>query len=172
MTLEDIFMDPVVQGAIITVAGTIIIAVIGGFIKIIVDAISGKKRWQSVEEKIGSTQRGSLSDQHTDIINKIDSTSKIQSNGQRQINGSINRISAGVDSVNKILQINEEREKNRYENLSDSQKKIDYQIEGVKAAFAELRRLQIENQVLQQRIQELEKSLDRYRDRGHDEIVR
>ncbi|MCX7773195.1 MAG: hypothetical protein N2376_08815, partial [Clostridia bacterium] len=143
MTLEEILMDPVVQGAIITVAGTLVLAVIGGFIKIVAGTINDKKYWGRVDLKIGAAEGKSLSDQHSEIKNiVIDGNDKLINKVEHSADKLLNEVK-GIDT---FLKVKEEREKGRYASLSDSQKRLDSQIEGIKSIFTELNRLQIENQ--------------------------
>ena len=160
-------MDPVVQAAIFTVCGTLALAVLGGFVKIVASTFTDKKGWKSVNANIGNTQRGSLSAQHEDLAKSI-------SNGNSQIinkfEASSDKLFSEVKNMDTFLKVKEEREKHRYASLSESQKNIDTHIEGMKATFTELQRIQIENLILHKRVQELEYQLDTHPNpkRSHD----
>ncbi len=156
---DEVIMQITTIEAIIAGGLAILSSVIGALLS---NRSQERKIYSQVNRKIGEIGNVTLSGQHEVIIEKINDSSKAQSDGQKMINGNINRVSAEIRDINTLLKINEEREKGRYSALSDSQKKLDFQIEGVKATIAELNRLQIENQLLNKRVIELEYQLERY----------
>ena len=101
-----ILMDPIVQGAIITASGAIVIAVIGGFIKIICSDINEKKYFEFMKVKLGARKTSSLEEQHDDIKDIIvDKTNNLKVLNTNEFN----RIYTKVDSIDKEIGINKER---------------------------------------------------------------
>ena len=146
MSLEEILMDPVVQGAIVTVAGTLALAVVGGFIKIIWSSINDRKIFNQLKDKIGNTEGSSLSKQHE----RIKETIVERANGiEKMQNNEFARIFNKVDSIDKEVVANKER----YASLNLDQRDIR---DNVNKLVNEWEHAIIENKELKNRIKELE----------------
>lgn len=142
MSLEEILMDPVVQGAIVTVAGTLALAVIGGFVKIIWSSINDRKLFDQLKDKIGNTEGSSLSKQHEAIKDKIAEKAS-------NIEKSQDRIFNKVDSIDKEMVVSRER----YASLNLDQRDIR---DNVNKLVNEWEYAIAENKELKNRIKELE----------------
>lgn len=146
-------MDPVVQGAIITVAGTLALAVIGGFIKIVWSSVNDRKFFDQLKDKIGNTEGSSLSKQHEAIKEKIvEKTNTIE----KMQNNEFSRILNKVDSIDKLLIQKEAEHRFRLESMNENQKEIKSHMQGINKLADDWEKVIAENKELKTRIIELE----------------
>lgn len=154
---EEILMDPVVQGAIITASGAIALAALAGFFKIIL-SFRDKKLFDEIKTKIGNHKSDTLEMQHENIkeaiSGKLDSVGKIVAdntiNLKENNKNEFNRIYAKVDKINSTMDKNEIR----YENLNLDQRIVRSNVEKL---VYDWERIIVENKELKGRITELEK---------------
>lgn len=151
-------MDPVVQGAIITVAGTLALAVVGGFIKIIWGSISDRKFFNEIKDKIGNTEGFPLSRQHEDIKETIEGRTDVI---KETIKERTSNIEKAQDSILiKVYNIDQEMaaNKERYGTLNLDQREIR---NSVNKLVIEWEHAIAENKELRSRIMELEKQIEK-----------
>ncbi len=132
MNWGDFFMEPVVQGVIITAAATITISIVGGTVGIIKNIILNKEAYEDLnrklDNKMGSLDNGSLSKQHENMERNLTNT----------ITDKASNIYFKVDSIDKLMSKNE----GRYESLNFDQKEIKNNIDKL---LLEWQNLSIEN---------------------------
>lgn len=151
-------MDPVVQGAIITVAGTLALAVIGGFIKIIWGSINDRKFFNQLKDKIGNTDDSTLSKQHDAIKETITERASIIENTIKKMqNNDFTRIFNKVDSIDKLLIQKEAENRFRMESMNENQKEIKSHMQGISKLADDWEKTIAENKELKVYITELEK---------------
>lgn len=148
-------MEPVIQVAIITVAGSLALAIIGGFIKILINIFDEKKFQRDIASKIdlkiGNTESGSLSKQHENmeksikdvVVDKTNNLKEMQERNFLQLYPKIENIDKYIDGEreNKIL---------RYNNLNESQKRLEDSFKTMAAFGEEWKRVNEENIRLKQ----------------------
>ncbi|OZV13486.1 hypothetical protein CIW83_02775 [Tissierella sp. P1] len=139
MDWEVILMEPVVKAAIITVAGSMALATLGGFIKI-VQGIIDEKKFQDqinskIDSKIGNTEVGSLSKQH-------ESLEKLGNMNKEQI---LNEIKLSSNNIKDILEVRDKVEETRYNNLGDGQKRLEDSFKTIEGFREEWKRVNEEN---------------------------
>lgn len=166
-------MDPVVQGAIITVAGTLALAVIGGFIRIVWSSISDRKFFNEIKDKIGNTEGFPLSKQHEaikeTIIEKTNGVEKIMAEKTNGIAERQSNILNKVESIDKLLSQKETEDRFRLESMNESQKEIKSHMQGINKLAEDWERTIAENKELKARNAELEKKYMEL-DKQYDEL--
>lgn len=148
---------------IITGAFLVLSTLLGAFIA---NRLNDRKLNSIINRKIGEVNNTTLSGQHDNLLeqNKVlsNDNKKLFTQMNYQVKSTSDKLQSDVRGIDTFLKIKEEREQNRFSSLSDSQKKIDSQIEGIRATFTELHRLQSENKALQKRVYDLENQLEKH----------
>lgn len=109
---EEILMDPVVKGAIITASSAITLASLAGFFKIILN-FRDKKLFDEIKKKIGNYKSDTLEEQHDDIRDTIVDKANVivdKTNNLKEVNtNEFNRIYTKVDRIDREIGANKER---------------------------------------------------------------
>ncbi len=154
---EEILMDPVVQGAIITAAGGIILAVI----KIFLDSAKHKKLFDEIKDKIGNLKSDTLEGQHERIkeimIEKTNGVEKIIAAGANGIAERQRSIFSKVDSIDKEMSANKERTASLTLDQKDIRDNVTKLVNDWEHTIAENKELKARNTELEKKYMELDK---------------
>lgn len=137
MDWETFFMNAVI--------GTIAGALIGLIGSVILNIIADLRGYKKIANKIGDTNRATLSHQHEDMEEHLGIQHK---NMEEHLSGQISRNTElqkttidGVSAIKDSILAQKINEENRYNNLSEKQKDIKSQIDAIAALQKDWERL-------------------------------